>query len=223
MARKSGPKPGQFNFMVERTWRLVASLADTQYCNAGDAFIAKKLDCSTRSVRRYLKKLKDTGRLTRTTVSYMVPGGWRKKRLMKTRFETNEFGLTRYEVLNWQRTPEKGQPVKHRVVAMAKPKVKPVDGPERFYNKRHPYFEVKFCDIEGFGDPWHEDMDLRNVVPSQANIPSKTVCAEMMARIRSWQSAPRIVDPEYEELSRMYVLGNVARWREEEKLKGNIV
>lgn len=200
MARKRGPKVGQFKFMCERTWSLIASLADTSYCNAGDAFIAKKLDCSTRSVRRYVKKLKDDGRLTRTTVSYMVVGGWRKKRLMKTRFENSDFGLTRHEVLNWQRPGAK------KVVRM-------VEEPKKA--KGNPYFEVMAANtIEGFGDPYHYDMPVSEKPrPCDTQILPKTMLDSLLERAKSIRAEGKPTDAEYTKLSIKYIRANLRRNR----------
>lgn len=207
--RKRGPKAGQFEFMCERTWTLIASLADTSYCNAGDTFIAKKLNCSTRSVRRYVKKLRDDGRLTRTTVSYMVPGGWRKKRLMKTRFEKTDFGLTRHEVLNWQR------PGRTRVVAVAAP---PPKKPAT-----NPYFTpMAMCDIEGFGDPYHEDMEFsKRPRPCDAQIVPKTVAVALLERLKAQDAAGKLTetDPEYTKLSCRYIRVSIAHARKAQGTK----
>jgi len=205
-SRKRGPKPGQFEFMCDRTWRLIASLADTSYCNAGDAFLAKKLDCSTRSVRRYVKKLKDDGRLTRTSVAYMVVGGWRKKRLMKTRFEKHEFGLTRHEVLNWQR------PGAMKVVRMA---------PEAPKSKRNPYFEPMAVNtIEGFGDPYH-DIDFgENPRPCDAQIVPKTKLLELLERVKTMHSEADALPQRSAEdikLNCRYIKASIAHHR---KLRG---
>jgi hypothetical protein len=191
--------------MCERTWRLIASLADTSYCNAGDVFLAKKLDCSTRSVRRYVKKLRDSGRLTRTTVSYMIPHGWRKKRLMKTRFESSEFGLTRGEVLNWKR-PAPVQPAK--AVPMATPK-----------KATNPYFEVvERNTIEGFGDPYHEDMpNVANPRPCDAQIIPKTLMDEVRARVAAIKSEALPRNEEYIKLSCRYIGVSIARARKGQK------
>jgi hypothetical protein len=203
--RKTGPKPGQFDFMCDRTWRLIASLADTSYCNASDAFLAKKLDCSTRSVRRYVKKLKDDGRLTRTTVAYMVVGGWKKRRLMKTRFEKHEFGLTRHEVMNWQR-PGTMKVVK--TIEAAKP-------------KQNKYFEVMAVStIEGFGDPYHEGYEPRNPRPCDTQLLPKTKLQEMLAKVMADRaSADALPQPTDEDvkLNCRYIKASIAHHR---KLRG---
>jgi hypothetical protein len=136
---------------------------------------------------------------------------------MKTRFDRAEFGLTRFEVMNWNRTPEKGQPEKTRVVAMAAPPpARPVKNP--FFNKRNPYFEVKLCDIEGFGDPYHEDMDLRNVIPAQVNILPKTELQAMAARITAWREAAKATETpaEYQKLTCQYIRAGIERRKQAE-------
>jgi hypothetical protein len=82
-----------------------------------------------------------------------------------------------------------------------------------FHNKRNPYFEVKLCDIEGFGDPYHEDMKLESVIPAQANVLPKTKCLELQARIKSWSAAMKPVDEEANKLRCRYIAASIARGR----------
>jgi hypothetical protein len=213
MPRKRGPKPGQFDFMCDRTWRVIASLADASYSNASDTYLAKTLDCSPRSVRRYVKKLKDDGRLTRTTVAYMVVGGWRKKRLMKTRFQSSDFGLTRHEVLNWQRSG------RTRVVAIAAPP-EPVR-PPRPSPETNPYFiPMATNTIEGFGDPYHYDMPVsEHPRPCDAQIVPKTMLNGLLERVKKMreEGVKTETNPEYTKLSCQYIKASLAR----RKAQGN--
>lgn len=197
--KQRGRPRGHFEFMVERTRRLVANLADASHCNASDRFLAHRLGCSERSVRRYVLALKQRGVLSKTTVAYRRGGRWMRKRLMKMASD-KVFGLTRDEVMAFNNRRAAPAPKKPEVTWK-----EPV---------RLPYFQgPKLADPNsGWGDPYHEDITSGDR-PIDAKILPKTVLDDMKARLQGMLDAPDPLPADHQKLRSRYILASIKRAR----------